>query len=332
MNLPAASPSALGAYAGARAVVFGATGFIGRWVARALFEHGARVYLVVRDQAAAREIFTRFAVHGQVVQCDLEETNSLGPLLESIRPAITFNLAGYGVDHRERDERKAYAMNWRLVSKLTAALAAIRYRRWPGRDLVHVGSVYEYGDIGGDLAEDSIPNPITAYGRSKLAGTRALARDCAAYDLRGVTARLFSVFGPGEHQGRLLPSLLDAARRGTVVQLTSGRQERDFAYVEDVAEGLLRVGLAATAPGEIINIATGRMTSVRAFAETAGRILGLPSGSLQFEALPDRPEELQHRPVSLQRLRRRLGWAPRTGVAEGIARTIAHGHASRGLE
>jgi nucleoside-diphosphate-sugar epimerase len=138
-----------------------------------------------------------------------------------------------------------------------------------------------------------------------------------------VTARLFTVYGPGEHSGRLLPSLLEAARTGTPLKLTAGTQKRDFTYVGDVAEGLLRLGLAAANLGEIVNLATGQLLSVRSFAETAARILHIPHRSLIFGFVQTRhQEETVHSEVALGLLRRLIGWVPPTSIDDGIRNTL----------
>ncbi|MGE0126702.1 MAG: NAD-dependent epimerase/dehydratase family protein [Blastocatellales bacterium] len=305
-------------YRGVRAVVLGASGFIGRWVARNLCEQGARLFLIIRDCARAKEIFSRYDIHGEIVEIDLTHSGALRELIEKIRPSITFNLAGYGVDRSERDEELAYRINANLIQTLCEAIAECRDDEWPGQHLIHTGSALEYGEIGGDLAEDSQPAPTTLYGKSKLAGTLALARGCQAYRIKGVTARLFTVYGPGEHEGRLLPSLLGAAQTGQPIQLTEGRQQRDFTYVAEVAEGLLRLGLSSAPPGEIANLATGRLTTVRQFVETAAGVLNIPDDRLLFGAAPTRSEEMSHAPVAIDRLRRLIDWAPRTSISDGV--------------
>ena len=139
--------------------------------------------------------------------------------------------------------------------------------------------------------------------------------------ITSVTARLFSVYGPGEHPGRLLPSLLEAARNGNHLELTAGKQQRDFTYVEDVVEGLLRLSVTNTLPGDIVNLATGHLTSVRQFVETAARIMGIPDDHLHFGALPTRLEEMQHKPVAVHKLKKLTAWLPSTSVAQGIELT-----------
>jgi nucleoside-diphosphate-sugar epimerase len=316
-----AGASQYASYSSVRVVVLGASGFIGRWVARSLCGRDADVCLVVHHRAAAEPIFSRYSIRGDILELDLRESRTVQDLYRKIKPSITFNLAGYGVDRTERDEKTAYQINAHLVKVLCQIVTETRDAEWMGQDLVHVGSALEYGEIGGNLSEDSTPNPTSLYGKSKLAGTRYLTSCCQAQGIRGLTARLFTVYGPGEHQGRLLPSLLETAKSGQPLRLTAGTQKRDFTYIEDVAEGLLRLGLSTTQPGEAVNMATGQLTSVRSFTETAARILGIPDDRLEFGSLPTRAEEMDHAPVSVERLQRITGWVPSTSIAEGIRNT-----------
>src|SRR5262249_10879150 len=149
-----------------------------------------------------------------------------------------------------------------------------------------------------------------------------LEQACKVQGLKGVTARLFTVYGPGEHQGRLLPSLLESARTGMPLQLTAGPQRRDFTYVEDVAEGLLRLGLVVAQPGAIVNLPTGQLTSVRCFVEQAASLLHISPDQLHFGALPTRLEEMVHSEVTHERLRRLIAWMPPTDIMTGVRRTV----------
>jgi nucleoside-diphosphate-sugar epimerase len=187
---------------------------------------------------------------------------------------------------------------------------------------VHVGSALEYGEAAGDLREDSKPRPTTLYGRTKLEGTRTVELH-AARGLSAATARLFTVYGPGEHESRLIPSLIAAGGAAGPIPLTEGKQRRDFTYVEDVAEGLLRLGATPAPEHPTVNLATGVLTDVSVVVRTLSDIIGIPNDRLAFGALPTRAEEMAHQPVNLDRLVRALGWKPGTSVQEGLSRTVA---------
>lgn len=309
-------------YRGVPVAVLGASGFIGRWVAGALSAQGAKLYLIVRDAAAAERIFSRHNVQGKIVEVDLSDAVALRTLFGKIRPSITFNLAGYGVKPGERQEEGFHQINTSLVETICEAIAQRCDPTWEGQDLIHVGSALEYGAIGGNLCEDSIPNPTTTYGKSKLKGTEALESCCEALGIKGLAARLFTVYGPGEHPGRLLPSLLDTARTGKSLRLTSGRQKRDFTYVEDVAEGLLRLGLVKDKPEKTVNLSTGHLTTVRRFSETVAKIVQIPYDRLEFGTIPTREEEMEHESVAVGRLRQMISWVPPLGIEQGIRRTV----------
>jgi nucleoside-diphosphate-sugar epimerase len=305
-------------YREARALVLGASGFIGRWVSRLLADCGSDLRCIVRDAEHAKQIFKQFGIHCEIVELDLLRFSEVADLVADIQPMIVFNLAGYGVDSTEIDAEAADRINARLVEVVCGALAKTDSANWPGRRLVHTGSAAEYGAIGGNLSEQSEPRPTTRYGESKLRGTQLLARCADSLHLRAMTARLFTVYGPGEHSHRLLPALLEASKMDGPFALTSGTQQRDFTYVTDVAEGLLRLGAAPGQDGEVVNLATGRLITVRRFAETAARLLGIGRDRLHFGALDTRPGEMAHRPVTIRRLRDRVCWSPQTGIVAGI--------------
>lgn len=309
-------------YEGARAIVLGAAGFIGRWVARGLCEAGAKVILPVRDRSTAKSVFDAYDIDGDIYQLNLLDEQSLRSLYSEIRPTVTFNLAGYGVDREEQNEEWAYKINVDLIATVCSAISEIRDQTWSGLDIVNVGTAMEYGLSGGDLAEDSLPRPTTLYGKSKLAGTSALTDCCRRFELKGVTARLFSVYGPGESPQRLLPTLIHAARTETPIPLTAGLHKRDFVYIEDVAESLLRLGLTASKPCEVVNVATGVLSSIGTFAKTAAETLGISHDRLRFGSLPTRLEEMNHEPVNVERLRALTGWVPNTIIASGIRKTF----------
>ena len=286
--------------------------------------HRARFFLIVRNREASMRVFDKYGVNGNVIELDLERFENAALALERIQPDITFNLAGYGVDRGEREKHLAYRLNGHLVGSLCDVLAAMPPSHWRGQRIVHTGSAVEYGNVSGVLSEASPQSPCTLYGRSKAFGTSLFTERCERFELQGVTARLFTLYGQGEHGGRLLPSLMDAARTGEPVRLTDGLQRRDFTFVEDVAEGLLRLGLANPARlGTAVNLSSGRLTTVRTFVDIAARVAGIPSAALHFGAIPvHRGEETSFSAIRIDNLACLTGWVPQTSVEAGIRRTL----------
>jgi nucleoside-diphosphate-sugar epimerase len=315
-------------YSGVNVMVLGSTGFIGRWVARELCLAGARLTLPVRNLTYARTVFAAYGIDGNICGLDLRDQKGVRELIRRVGPAITFNLAGYGVDRDQQNEAMAHQINAGLIEILCSSITEVRGREWSGLDIVNAGTAMEYGSAKGNLSEDSVPRPTTLYGRSKLAGTNALSGACKREGIYGVTARLFSVYGPGEATRRLLPTLMHAAGTMEPIPLTDGLHFRDFIYVRDVAEGLLRLGMTSSLPGDVVNVATGALTTVRCFAETAADALGISRERMKFGALPTRGEEMFHGPVATGRLRRLTNWSPMTHFHEGILKTVSFGQST----
>jgi nucleoside-diphosphate-sugar epimerase len=310
------------AYRGARALVLGGSGFVGRWVARALTRSGATVLVAVRDATTFPGIAETWRIDAEVISMEALDESSISRAVRDADPDIVFNLIGYGVDRAETQPDLMWRVNRDLVRQAATALARLSSTRaWPhGPRFIHVGSALEYGRIEGVAKEDGPVEPHTEYGRSKLAGALALRDVALETGLIAVTARAFTVFGPGEHPGRLLPTILRAAREGAIVRLSAGSQLRDFCYVEDVADGLLRLGIAAASRGEVVNLATGRLIPVREFAETAARVLGVPADRLQFGMEPLREDEMRITGVDTERLEALTGWRPPADLERGLAR------------
>ena len=309
-------------YDRASVVILGASGFIGRWLARHAGRLGAKLVLVVRDAARSAEIFDELEIVGEMIEADLVADQGVERVLRGLAPSITFNCVAYGVDPLEHDERMAYRVNVELVERMVRGSVSTPSRDWVGQQIVHLGSGFEQVAVA---AANGAASSIPLYARSKLAGTQIFGQCCRELGVRGLTTRLFSVYGPGEHAGRLLPALIEAAQRREPLALTEGTQQRDFTYVEDVVEGLLRLGASQARPGEVVDLASGRLTPVRDFARTAAEVLGLPEENLCFGDLPRRAEEMRPAEVSLERLAALTAWRPTTEIVAGITRTEAIG-------
>ena len=286
------------------AVVCGGSGFIGAWVVRALVARGARVDVVVRDAARVLAALPDLSRRIGVRVADLARPGAVTRVLDALRPAVVFNLAGYGVDRAERDAAIMTALNDALVLELATWSASATHQPWSGVRLLHVGSALEYGPVRGHLHESTTPQPTTDYGRSKLAGTGHVAR-CGERDgAAAVVARLFTVFGPGEHPGRLLPSLQAAS---SIFDASSPRSSRRMRSAASTSASTSR-GSSSRALSTAASASRCEPSSARQRATAKDVAPSLGASSLARRAAASQPA--------------RPGWSGSTRTARATAAII----------
>jgi nucleoside-diphosphate-sugar epimerase len=120
----------------------------------------------------------------------------------------------------------------------------------------------------------------------------------------------------------LIPSLVRAVNGDRALPMTAGEQVRDFIYVDDVAEAMLRLAVAPGARGEIVNVGRGESVSIR---DTVGLLEQLSGrrAPVVLGAIPYREGEIMDYRMDISKLERLTGFSPRTPLREGLTRTLA---------
>jgi UDP-glucose 4-epimerase len=204
--------------------------------------------------------------------------------------------------------------------QLLAAAAAAKAR------VVYAGSSSAYGDRAERRKDESMrEDPLSPYAAAKLAGElycRAFAR---VRGLPVVVTRFFNVFGPRQTPDSMYSGVVAAfcfalLRNRTPRIDGDGLQSRDFTYVEDVVDGVILALDAATAGCETVNLAYGHSCTVRDLLDQLGEVAGVRATPVFG---PPRPGDVRHSLADVSRAKSLLGFHPRVGFAEGLARTFA---------
>lgn len=239
-----------------RVAVSGASGFLGRHVLRALFDAGVRVVALTRAPDSLAGLADRL----EVVECDISE-----PATDSFdrigRPDVLLHLAWDGLPnyrslhHFEIELPKHYAF---LKCLIGGGLKSV----------VAAGTCFEYGIQSGALSESMETRPATPYGFAKDQLRRQLQFLQQQLTFRLTWARLFYTYGAGQAENSLWPQFQTAvSQKRAGFDMSGGEQLRDFLPVEEIAEHLVRLALLQTDAG-VVNICSGRPTSVRALVES----------------------------------------------------------------
>jgi nucleoside-diphosphate-sugar epimerase len=165
---------------------------------------------------------------------------------------------------------------------------------------------------------------MTLYGSTKAAASLMVQERGRSLGIETLVLRLFNLWGACEPPHRLFPSLLRASRDRRPLALTPGTQLKDYSFVDDVANWILRL---ATMPGigshcPVINLGSGRPEPLRDFATDLARPLGAVD-LLHFGARPSRAGEPIMQVPDLARLENLLPDRRITGRAEALERVLA---------
>ena len=205
-----------------RIFITGASGFIGSQLTRLLVQEGAEVYALLRpsgDPWRIRELLPKLqVVEGDLLHLDQKWLKQLA----AIHPETCFHFAWYA-------EPGVFLSSPLNLQYLSGSLALAEGLAQAGcKKLVIAGSFSEYDQDLGYLSENSALKPNTPYGAAKAAMYQALALWAPRAEMELLWPRIFSVYGPAEHEKRFVPAVILAALRG----------EADAALARRAAAGL----------------------------------------------------------------------------------------------
>jgi len=297
---------------GKRIVVTGGAGFIGSHLVDALSP--ANDVVVLDDFSSGRMENLLGPAGHRIVRGSVTRPSQLRLVLRGAD--IVFHLAARpSVPGSVADPQGSARVN--LDGTLNVLVAA---RDCGVKKVVFSSSCAVYGDALPPVKESAAPAPRSPYAVQKLAAEHYCRNFQDLYGLRTVCLRYFNVFGPRQDPGSQYAAVVpvffrDLLRKGKVTIFGDGRQTRDFIFVDDVVRANLLAARTKRADGAVLNIATGRGTSVNTLANEIARLAGKP---LVVKRAPPREGDIRHSFADITRAARLLGFRPETTLARGL--------------
>jgi UDP-glucose 4-epimerase len=310
-------------YKGKRILVTGGAGAIGSTLVKNLCATDAALVIVLDDLSSGYRWNLPAAKNLMFVQGDVLDEIKLKRVFFE-RPEIVFHLAAFfanqnSIDHPESD----------LNTNGMGTLRMLEY------SLLTKLERFVYASSGCSIYGSSAPLPLreefmsmnltTPYQITKMLGELYCNFFLNNYDVPVVKTRFFNSYGPGEVPGQyrnVIPNFIYWALQGKPLPLTgTGEETRDFTYVEDIVDGLLRAGYYPAAIGKEMNLASGRETKIGDLTRMVNELTGNKAGILHT---PRRKWDTKSRLLaSIDRAHDLLGYAPNTSFETGLANTIA---------
>jgi UDP-glucuronate 4-epimerase len=323
-------------------LVTGAAGFIGYHLSRRLLSNGCRVtgvdnltpyYDVGLKQARLAQLdgFPGFCFH----RVDLADENALAPVFSEDRFDVVVNLAAQAGVRYSLENPQAY-----VSSNLTGFVNLLEACRHSGvGHLVFASSSSVYGSNTKMpfSVHDNVDHPVSLYAASKKANELMAHTYSHLFRLPCTGLRFFTVYGPWGRPDMALFLFTRAILDGQPIQVFNyGKMERDFTYIDDIVEGVVRVmgrlpepdpafrpdapdPGTSSAPYRIYNIGNNQPVSLERFIETLESVLGREA---KKEYLEIQPGDVPATYADIDELIEAVGFRPETALRTGIERFV----------
>jgi UDP-glucose 4-epimerase len=308
---------------GANVVVTGGAGFIGSHLVDGLFEAGAARVAVVDTFFLGKEENLQDARdrHGDALTVHREDAAdpvAMAAILRESGTDVVFNLATKALLYSFFNPPGACRVNLDIALTLAELQREGAYGR-----LLHLSSSEVYGTARRvPMDEDHPLLAETTYAAGKAAADLALAAYVRMFDADIVTVRPFNNYGERQNAGTfaaIIPLTVRRILEGQPPVIEGdGEQTRDFIYVKDTVQAVIRLA-AEGRPGDVLNVASGRETSINQIVAAVSQVLGWTGG---VERRPARPADVRRHWADTSLAEERLGVVATTPLDEGIEATV----------
>jgi nucleoside-diphosphate-sugar epimerase len=299
-------------------LVTGGAGFIGSHLAEELVRRGHRVRvadsLITGKRSNLAHISGIEFLDGDLADLDVAQRAVDG---------VNFVLHQAAIPSVPRSVKDPITSNRANVDATLNVLVAARDAGI--QRVVFAGSSSAYGDTPTLPKHEEMPaRPLSPYALQKVVGEQYLKMFTSLYGLETVSIRYFNVFGPRQDPSSpysgvisVFATALLEGRSPTIYG--DGEQTRDFTYVANVVDGVLRACEAPEANGEIINVATGGRISLNTLFETMRRLIGADVKPVYAEP---RQGDVRDSQADITKAQRLLGYSPTVSFEEGLRLTV----------
>ena len=296
-------------------LIIGASGFIGANLFHSLRNVRDDVYALSRNPQKSWRLSGVEPAH--LINSDIIEFDQLQRVFTNLNPQTVFNLSAYGAYARQIDAERIHLTNYMGTVNILKLLMDTGCSAF-----VQAGTSSEYGLNCEFPDEKSELVPNSDYAVSKVGAAYLIKYYGIVHNLPCVNLRLYSIYGPWEERDRLIPTLISFGLQGKYPKLVNPSISRDFVYVDDCTNALVKAALTAckTNSGASINIASGKKTTLSDVANISKELFKIQQEPM-FGNMPNRKWDLADWYGNPQLAIELLGWKSRLAIEDGLKLT-----------
>ncbi len=299
-----------------KAIVTGATGFIGKHLVRELVTQDVEVIAVIRPRS---KNISNIPNGIRIVECDLSEFKKLPEIIIDNDIEILYHVAWQGVSGSDLRNQEIQLQNLKATLDLIDAMNVMGIGTFVG-----CGSIHE-AEAAIEMSQDKIVNNLGLFYKAAKTSAHWMGKAKAgSYGIKFFWP-LINTYGEGENSSRLVNTIIKKIYNNESPELSSGNQYYDFVHVEDVAHALYLIAEKGV-DGSNYMIGSGNAKQLKYFLEIVGDVANEINGTkipLGFGKITDNVVSLPVDVFNVEKLKRDTGFVPKISFEEGVKRTAS---------
>ena len=291
-------------------LIIGGTGFIGYHLAKKSLKKGWKVTSISSNPPKK----IRYLPKVEYIRCDITNKKLLKKSIHKTFDYVV-NLGGY-VDHSNK--KKTFRSHYKGCRNLSEIFLKKKLLSF-----VQIGSSMEYGNSNSPQKENIKCNLKTIksiYGRAKLLSSIYMINLFKKKNFPSTVLRLYQVYGPKQDVNRFLPITIMGCIKNKKFPCSIGDQLRDFTYVDDAVDAMVKSLTNKSAKGQIINIGSGKPRRIKSVIEKVKKIS--KGGYPQYGMFKQRKFEIPKLYPNIEKAKKKIHWKSKISFEKGIRKTI----------
>ena len=289
-------------------LIIGGTGFLGYHLAKNALKKNWKVFSLSINKPKKKNFLKKV----KYIYCDITNKNNLKKKIKG-NFSLVVNAGGY-IDHlNRRNVFETHLLGFKNLCDL--------FQKKKIDCFVQIGSSVEYGNLPSPHYENLNKKPTTSfYAKSKYLASEHGLKLFKKNNFPITVLRVYQAYGPNQKKDRLIPSLIESCLKNNEFPCTEGTQLRDFVFVDDVVDSILKCYKNKKAKGQILNIGSGKPKKIRQIINLVKKLVGF--GRPKFGKIQVRSDENFKLYPSTSKAKKILNWRPKISLRKGILKTV----------
>jgi nucleoside-diphosphate-sugar epimerase len=287
-------------------LVVGGSGFLGFNLLKRLSKLSEfEVYSLIRSQITFNNTIKKV----KYIHSDIIKLNNLKKKVKKKEFHYVINLSG-NIDHKKNSE--TFKVHFNGVKNLLKTLNIKKLRLF-----IQIGSCLEYGKQPSPQKESHFCNPISYYGKAKYKASSFLSKKLENY----LILRPYQIYGPYQKNNRLIPWVINSCLKNKKFPCTNGSQKRDFLYIDDFTNLIIKILKKNNFKNKIYNVGSGRPIKVKKIIDLILKLT--QKGKPLFGSIKMRKDELGKLYPNISSVTKDFNWKPKIKLELGLKKTIS---------